>query len=497
MSVAVSPERLLAELHKRRSERKLYVEYTNEYDVERPFGPDNIGAYPWQIEIHNAGADNPERCLIAANRCGKTQCAAAEVACHMIGEYPKWWKGRKFERGVSAWVGSESSEASRDIVQQSLLGKPGELGSGWIPKEKLWPTPEKAIKYRQAGVSEVADSVTVKHSSGDISKITFKTYEQGRRKWQGTKLDFVWLDEEPPQDIYTEALTRTLDKRGFIILTFTPLLGPSEVVMHFLNDGKREGSGIWSKNVGWDEAYHLDPVEKERLKQSYPAHERETRASGTPMLGSGAVFPIADDDIAILPFDLPNHWPRINGVDFGIDHPGAGAFLAHDRDSDTIYIYDCYRQSGETPIYHAAAMKKHGSWIPTAWPHDGFKRDGGGGSKPVALKDQFRKHGVFMLPEHAHYKDERGNSIEAGVIEMFEYMRTGRLKVFSTLPLWFEEKRLYHREDGVIVPKKDDILSATRYAFVMRRKARTRPAEKIVRKRSKPILGAQRWRHTG
>jgi hypothetical protein len=209
------------------------------------------------------------------------------------------------------------------------------------------------------------------------------------------------------------------------------------------------------------------------------------------MLGSGAVYPIRDEAISVDPFPIPDHYYRINGIDHGIDHPGAGAFLAWDKDSDTIYLYDCYKQSGETPIYHAAAMKKHGDWIPNAWPHDGLIRDKGSG---VALKNQYRKHGLKMLREHAHYEDERGNHREPGTIELYEWMRTGKFKVFSNLSQFFEEKRLYHRKDGQIVAKYDDILSAVRYAFMMRRFARHKPIFKTAKPRIKrPILGGQRW----
>jgi len=481
----LAEDRALAELERRTRERKLFLEYGKPYDHDKPWGHPNIGAYHWQIDFHNAGAENPERMLMAANRVGKTRSAGAEMACHLTGFYPKWWKGRKWDRATRGWCGSESSEASRDLVQFELLGKEGEHGTGWIPKESLIE-----VKYRQAGVTEVVDTIKVKHKAGGVSMCSMKTYEQGRKKWQGAKLDWVWLDEEPPMDIYTEALTRTADSKGMIVLTFTPLLGPDDVVLHFIN--AEAGRGIYSTNVGWDDAPHLDPDEKERLKLSFPPHERETRVSGTPMLGSGGVFPIADDAISIPPFEIPPHFARINGVDFGIDHPAAGAFLAHDRDADTIYVYDCYRAPGETPVYHAQAMRKHGDWIPTAWPHDGLNRDKGSG---VALKDQYRSHGLRMLKEHAHYPDERGNHREPGVIEIFEYMRTGKFKVFNTLTQWFEEKRLYHRKDGVIVAQRDDIMSAMRYAFMMRRYGIVRPPAKPKRKGPrKPIVGGQSWK---
>lgn len=464
---------------------RLFQSYAEPFDHEQPFGRDNVGPYQWQIEVHNASSEYTERLLMAANRVGKTMSAAAEVACHATGRYPKWWRGRKFkDEPTRVWCGSESWTASRDIVQEALLGSLGEEGTGWIPKEYLidW-------KKRQAGVSDVVDTIYVKHVSGGLSVVTLKTYEQERKEWQGKAIHMCWLDEEPSMGIYTEALTRILDKRGVMLLTFTPLKGPSEVVRHFLTP--EPGSSVFVKNVSWDDAPHLDEKSKNDLKNSYPPHERDTRTSGTPLLGTGSIFPVRDDDLSCAPFEIPSWWPRINGIDFGIDHPAACAWCAIDRDADTFYVYDCYKKSGETPIYHAAAIKKHGAWIPTAWPQDGIQRDKGSG---VALKDQYRRQGVFMLKDYAHYRDERQNSREAGLIEMYEYMRTGKFKVFSTLSDWFEEKRLYHRDEGKVVDEYDDIMSATRYAFVMRGQARTRPPmTQQSQAPSRPISGNRVW----
>lgn len=474
-SVAV----LLAEAERRFNQRKLWREYKHILDLKQPLGPDNVGAYPWQAEFHNAGAANQERLLIAGNRTGKTSCAAAETACHLIGEYPKWWKGKKFDRPTRGWVGSESWEASRDIVQAALLGKEGQPGTGWIPARTL-----VSVRKRQAGVAEVAELLIVRHKSGGYSTLSFKSYEQERAKWQGAKLDFVWLDEEPPMSLYTEAKTRLLDSGGILYITFTPLLGETELVKHFLN---REIKGTYFKNVTWDDAPHLTREQKDQFWSSYPEYERATRSQGMPMLGTGAVFPLDDSEISIIPFEIPPHFYRINGVDFGIDHPGAGAHLAWDKDNDTIYVYDCYKQSGQTPIYHVSALHKHGKWIPNAWPLDGMQRDKGSG---IALKDLYRNAGAYMLNDPAHYPDERGRHVEPGVIEMLEYMRTNRFRVFKNLSQWFEEKRSYHREDGKIVTMHDDIMAATRYAFIMRRYAIVRPPRvPIYKGPRKPIVG--------
>ena len=472
----------LKEFQRRLGARKLQREYGAVYDHSSPPGGGNVGVYSWQIDFHNAGKDSPERCLIAANRVGKTMCAGAEVAAHATGEYPEWWDGKRFPKAVSVWTGGETNEASRDIIQLELLGPEGLHGTGWIPADSLID-----VKYRQAGIPNVVDTIRVRHKSGGISSITLKTYEQGRTKWQGTSKHVIWLDEESPQDIYTEALTRILDVRGIILNTFTPLKGASDVVQHFTNGGP----GIFLKNVTWDDAPHLDPDEKASLASSYPDWERDTRTKGIPMMGSGAVYPVGDDDIKCAPFEIPKHFYRIAGIDFGIDHPAAGVWIAWDKDADVIYVYDCYKKSGETAVYHTEAIKARKTWIPVSWPHDGMNKDKGNGR---ALWKQYRDHGVHMLKNSARYEDEHGGAqaIEPAVIEILERMKTGRFKVFSNCSAWFEEKRMYHRKDGKINPIKDDIMSATRYAVMMKRKAipETLSGGFIVQhKYKKPILG--------
>ena len=86
--------------------------------------------------------------------------------------------------------------------------------------------------------------MVVAHAGGGASVLVFKNYAQGRQKWQGETLDGVWFDEEPPLEIYTEGLTRTNETGGFTMVTFTPLLGMSEVVRMFLSaDDVKEMAG--------------------------------------------------------------------------------------------------------------------------------------------------------------------------------------------------------------------------------------------------------------
>lgn len=211
--------RLTAEREKRRRTNKLAL-----------FQP-----YEKQLEFYAAGALHRERLLMAANQVGKSECGSIEVAAHLTGRYPDWWPGRRYDRPTKWWAGSDTSETTRDTVQTKLIGPPADemqWGTGSIPAECIIGT------NRRQGVANALDTVLVKHVSGGVSELGFKSYDQGRQKWQGAVRDGIWLDEEPPLDIYTEALTRTNTvEDGMVMLTFTPLLGMSDVVLSFM-EGK-------------------------------------------------------------------------------------------------------------------------------------------------------------------------------------------------------------------------------------------------------------------
>lgn len=223
-----------------------------------------------------------------------------------------------------------------------------------------------------------------------------------------------------------------------------------------------------------DDAEHYSPERRAEIVAAYPAHEREARARGIPVLGSGRIFPIEEERIVVAPFAIPKHWPQLNGVDFGWDHPFAAVNIAWDRDADCIYLCKEYREREATPHTHAASIKPWGEWIPCAWPADGMAHEKGSGK---SLEPQYRAQGLNMLHEHATFSDG-GVSVEAGVTEMLERMQTSRWKVFSTCGLWVGEFRLYHREDGKIVKLQDDLISASRYALMMLRHAITKPSAK-------------------
>jgi phage terminase large subunit-like protein len=431
-------------------ERKALYDSQNKINSYKP--------YPKQIEFHAARAAKSERLLRAGNQNGKTFAGAADMAYHLTGLYPEWWTGRRWNRPVMAWAGSDTGETTRDNPQRALFGIVGEIGTGAIPARLI----EHAQPAR--GVSGLLDYAKIQHVSGGVSTIRLKYYEQGRQKWQGPPVDVLWLDEEPPADIYSEAKARTIATRGIISVTFTPLLGMTDVVREFLMTPNAEQIDI---NMTIDDALHIPAEERARIIASFPAHEREARTKGVPILGSGRIFPVSEESITVEPFTLPKHFVQIAGIDFGWDHPSAAARIAWDRDSDIIYVTHTHRAREQTPVLFAGAVRHWGGWLPWAWPHDGLQHDKGSGDQ---LMQQYRAQGLNMCNERATF-DDGSNGVEAGVMDMLDRMQTGRLKVFSTLTDWFDEFRLYHRKDGKIVKEADDLLSATRYAIMMKRYA--------------------------
>lgn len=203
-------------------------------------GPLRRELYPKHLEFFRAGADYRERCAMCANRVGKTEgMGGYETALHLTGRYPHWWEGSYYDEPVRWWAAGKTNETTRDIIQKKLFGDvtgsgvgKHVSGTGLIPGDLIGDLTWKA------GVPDLIDTAQVKHEpTGGWSVLGLKSYQQGRGSFEGTEQDGIWLDEEPPLDVYGECLIRTATTDGLIFITFTPLEGMSEVVLQFLPGG--------------------------------------------------------------------------------------------------------------------------------------------------------------------------------------------------------------------------------------------------------------------
>jgi phage terminase large subunit-like protein len=335
--------------------------------------------YPKQAEFFATGLRFRERGLFAGTQLGKTECAAFETACHLTGEYPPDWPGRKFDRPVRAWAVGENQRMVRDIMQRKLCGEPGNVeafGSGMIPRDTFVGDPVLA-----RGESNAYDSISVRHMSGGISILKFKTFQAGPMALQGETLDFSWLDEEPADyAVYSECLARMSATGGFLTITFTPLRGMSQISARYRNEFSADRTFV---QFGIDDVPphgHIKPEERARIIGGYPEHEREARSKGEPMLGSGKIYQTPEaaiiEDLGPLN-ELPRYWRRGAGMDIGINHPWAYTLMLHDADQDVIHVVAELRVSGQTVGQHFSLIRgletrlfgRHMNF-PTAWPAD-------------------------------------------------------------------------------------------------------------------------------
>ena len=445
-----------------------YADYIRTHKLE------TYEPYFFQKEFHNASIEHQYRFLMAGQQIGKSVANLVETTFHLTGLYPNWWEGVRFDHPVDWWLGGQSTKKVRDNLQKKLLGDyedPTSVGTGWIPKECIGkPT-------RMAGIPGSLDAVKVRHISGGWSTLSFKTYEQKVEEWMGETMHGISLDEEPPQPIWSQCVIRTLRNNGVVLITATPENGITEVVRMFMHDKK---PGTWYKHASMDDAPHYTKDKIEKALASIPAHERDMRRKGLPMFGQGLVFVIADESISVKPFEIPDHFHRLCAIDFGRDHPFAAVWSAWDRDTDTFYVYDVYREAQVLPPIHARAINARGSWIPVAWPHDGLNEEKGSGT---ALTKLYLENGVNLCfnkftnpPSDGQKEGEGGNKIWPGLVAMNEAMVSGRFKVFSHLSDWFMEKAVYHVDaDGKLVRKGEDIIAATRYNYQYKRHGIPKP----------------------
>lgn len=414
--------------------------------------PLSIEHYERHKDCFDVGPQYRHRCFMGGNGTGKSYGVGGyEVALHATGDYPHWWAGIVYEKPIPIWVCGDTRETVRDIMQKILLGPfatEGDeaLGTGLIPRDRIG-------KVRVIGnTNGSCDYALIRHKSGGWATIKFKSYDQGRKAFQGTSVPFILLDEEPPYAIFQECLQRGRGVDGRILLTFTPLSGHTEVVDEFLawEARNKAGGSVITVTCEWDHVPHLSEDWKRETLAMTPAYLRNARRRGIPSAGVGAVFPIEEDQFVINPIPLPAHFRRAFAFDHGWFNTAA-CWIAYDKDNDIVYVYSDYKR-GEQPIeVHATAIKARGAWIPGVG--DSSARDSDG----KQIIDKYKGQGVNMrLPD---------KSVDAGIQEVMSRLSTGRLKIFSTCQKLIDEFRRYHYNDKQqIVKQHDHLMDCLRYA---------------------------------
>lgn len=310
---------------------------------------DNLSRYNTGEKVHLKQLDF-HRCLkrnrwvFGGNRSGKTECGAVEVVWMARGIHPY----RTNKENVCGWVVSVSYEVQRDVAQSKILHY---LRPDWIEDVVMH------VGSKGNPSMGIVDTIVVRNVFGGLSKIGFKSADQGREKFQGASLDFVWFDEEPPQDIYEECKMRVLDKKGDLFGTMTPLKGLTWVYDEiYLN--RYDDKEVYYIQMEWADNPFLDVEEVQSISKGMSEEALRTRRYGQFRSSSGLVYPEFDETIHVIdPFCVPPDWQDTVSIDPGLKNPLSAHFYCVDFDGN-VYVVAEHYEAGKDIDYHAEQIKK-------------------------------------------------------------------------------------------------------------------------------------------
>lgn len=408
-----------------------------------------------QMEFHKSPKRN--RWVFGGNRSGKTECGAVETVWMARGIHPY----RQNRENVFGWVVSVSYEVQRDVAQSKILRY---LNPEWI---------EDVIMHTGAKGNPsvgIIDTIVVRNVFGGLSKIGFKSADQGREKFQGASLDFVWFDEEPPQDIYEECRMRVLDKKGDLFGTMTPLKGLTWVYDEiYLN--KRQSKEIFYVKMEWGDNPFLDPDEVKEMTESLSPDALDARRYGNFRSCGGLVYPEFDPSVHVIePFDVPFEWQDVISIDPGLRNPLSAHFYCADGDGN-IYVVGEHYEAEKDVDYHAEKIKETADRL-------GWRRNSDG-SLSALMDSAATQRTLSSVKSVAELFYERGIKADCRVNkDMFSGIsrvksvfaaRPARIFIFADCVNMIREIKSYYWGNNDLPVKRDDhAMDELRY-YVMSR----------------------------
>ena len=420
-----------------------------------------------QMLFHKCKKRN--RWVFGGNRSGKTECGAVECIWLARGIHPF----RKNKKCVNGWVVSVSRQVQREVAQSKILHY---LNPDWIVDVCMMEGKKEGYE------NGIIDYIVIKNVSGLNSKIYFKSADQGREKFQGASLDFVWFDEEPPEDIYYECLMRVFDKKGDIFGTMTPLKGLTWVYNEiYLND--KNNPEVWCENMTWEDNPFLDKSEIELLTSTLSESELESRKYGRFMSSGGLVYSEFDENIHVIePFDVPLSWQDNISIDPGLNNPLSAHWYAVDYDGN-VYVIAEHFEAKKDVVYHAEKIKEISNKLNWHRASNGMIStliDSAASQRTLAAEksvvELFYDNGILANPKV-------DKNLFAGISRVKSYLKNAegkaKLFIFKTCTNLIREFKGYFWGKGDNPIKKDDpALDELRYYIVSRPETPKKLSEK-------------------
>jgi phage terminase large subunit-like protein len=419
------------------------------------------------------------RGILAANRVGKTVSTCFETAMHLTGLYPDWWDGYRFNKAITCMVAGEGWSQVALVLQQELLGTPDikitdNIGSGAIPKHCI-----VLDTMRTDGANCIG--VEIKHVSGAKSYLLFANYTQEVRQLQGFKLNLAVFDEQPPDDFFSEIVTRTATTQGKVLCSFTPLKGLNGLVSKFWN----KEDGYEYVRVSWDDVPEYDPwgqpfllkETRKQLERDYLPHEREARIAGKPVMGKGAVFPMRT---------FPTY--KTGDYDFQNMH-NIHRIIALDlvllNDSTVISLMYWHPNSKEAWLHKQLVVKGIDEAVPTQYVNHLLRPevfgtpivlppDAGTAGRytmsSLSLRQLFEEYELNVIPDPVmNPPDDNGkrtNHKSFGINMMRQMMEMGTFQINENCTTFLTECSNYFVDEKGRFSDPDDAIDSARYALL-------------------------------
>lgn len=426
-----------------------------------------------QLAFHKCKKKN--RWVFGGNRSGKTECGAVETVYMARGIHPY----RENRKEVFGWVVSLTSQVQRDVAQAKILHY---LDPRWIVDITMTSGKRDSPEYG------VIDQIRVKNIFGGISTIGFKSCDQGREKFQGSSLDFVWFDEEPPEDIYRECKMRVLDKSGDIFGTMTPLKGLTFIYDEiYLNSANSDE--VWCEFIEWADNPFLDEREIDEFSASLPESELECRKFGRFKDASGLVYTEFDPEKHVIdPVELPYEWQNNLSIDPGLNNPLSCHWYCVDYDGN-VYVVAEHFAAKKDIDWHSERIKAISDEIGWRRSYDGRLTaliDSAANQKTLAsvksVTELFYERGIAVNPNV-------DKNLFSGIARVKEYFKNDRIFIFRSCVNLIRELKSYRWGDGDAPIKRDDhCLDELRYFIASRPRTEMKPETKTAVQRDKERL---------
>lgn len=423
-----------------------------------------------QIAFHRCTKRN--RWVFGGNRSGKTECGAVEAIWMCRGIHPY----RSNRSSVNGWIVSLSSAVQRDVAQSKVLSY---LPKEWIEEVVMLSGRKGSCEYG------IIDYIIIRNISGQTSKLGFKSCEAGREKFQGTSLDFVWFDEEPPQDIYEECQMRVLDTAGDIFGTMTPLKGQTWV-FDYIYCNIHNDEQIWCTTMEWADNPFLKASEVKALSATLSQSSLLSRRYGQFATNSGRVYSEFDVNIHVIePFDVPFNWQDNISIDTGLNNPTSVHWYAVDGDG-TVYVIAEHYEAGKDVTYHANRIKeisKQHNWHTDRYGKLSCLIDSAASQRTLASStsvcELFTEQGINVNPKVNKDMFSGINRVKSFLMPLDG---SPKLYIFSNcVNLIREFKSYYWGNEDLPVKRDDHALDELRYYL------QTRP-QPSIEKTSKSLI---------